>query len=135
MRLLADENVPARLVTLLNRLGQHAVDLRDYGLGGSSDREVLAFADENDWVLLSLNKFKKDPDRRDALDAMAKGARILRITAKGLARQEQALQRRIDEVEDAFAKDPSLSRATIMNNFQVRYETRLEIERLMAGDH
>jgi len=66
---------------------------------------------------------------------MAMGALVLRMTAKGLARQEQALQRRIDEVEDAFAKDPSLSRATIMNNFQVRYETRLEIERLMAGDH
>ncbi len=48
MRLLADENVPARLVTLLNRLGQHVVDLRDYELGGSSDREVLAFAHEND---------------------------------------------------------------------------------------
>ena len=66
---------------------------------------------------------------------MAMGARILRMTAKGLARQEQALQRRIDEVEDAFAKDPSLRRATIMNNFRVRYETRLEIERLMPGDH
>ena len=131
MRLLADENVPASLVNWLNRLGHHAEDLRDFGLGGSGDRVVLAYTLENNWILLSLNKFKKGPDRRDALEAMANGARILRLTARGLTRQEQALEQCIGEVEESFEKDPFLRRVTIMNNFRVRYETEADIQHLM----
>ncbi len=131
MRLLLDENAPMGWLALLDQLGHHVEHVHQCGLRGQSDNEVLAFALAENFTLLSLNKFKKGPDRRDALSAMTNGARIVRVTAKGLSRQEQALERRLDEVEDAFEENPDLRRATIMNDFRVRYDTVPDIRRML----
>lgn len=120
-------------LALLNQLGHQVEHVYQRGLGGQSDKEVLAFALAENFTLLSLNKFKKGPDRRDALSAMINGARIVRVTAKGLSRQEQALERRLDEVEDAFEENPELRRATIMNDFRVKYDTVSDIRQMLEG--
>ena len=133
MRLLLDENAPMGWLALLDQLDHHVEHVYQHGLGGQSDKEVLAFALAENFTLLSLNKFKKGPDRRDALAAMTNGARIVRVTAKGLSRQEQALGRRIDEVEGAFQEHPDLRRATIMNDFRVRYDAVSDIRRMLEG--
>lgn len=133
MRLLLDENAPRSLLRVLHQLGHYAAHVEHRGLKGSSDKVVLAYALAEDFTLLSLNKFKRGPDRLDALEAMTKGARIVRVTAKGLRRQESAVEQLIAEVEASFERDSALRRATIMNNLQVRYDTLSDIERMLEG--
>lgn len=134
MQLLLDENAPVTWLSILHQLGHHAEHVEDHGLKGKSDEELFAFADEHELIVLSLNKFKRGPDRRAALTAMMAGSRIIRVTAKGLRRQEEALERGINEVGESLAKNPDLRRATIMNNFKVRYDTSEDIRRLLGRD-
>lgn len=134
MRLLLDENAPIQWLAVLHQLGHHAEHVTDRGLQGESDKVVLAFALAEDVTLLSLNKFKRGPDRRDALAAMLEGARIVRVTVRGLRRQELALERFVDEVEESFEQDSALRRATIMNNLRVRYDSVTDVRRMLEGD-
>ena len=131
MRLLLDENAPTQWLTILRRLGHYTEHVTDQGLRGRSDKEVLAFALSEDFTLLSLNRFKRGPDRLDALTAMTNGARIVRVTVRGLQRQERALERFIGEIEESFDKSPALRRATIMSNFNVRYDTETDIRKML----
>jgi predicted nuclease of predicted toxin-antitoxin system len=52
-RFLIDENLPRSLASHLRDLGFEAADVRDVGLRGHSDPEVLAYAVEQGLVLLS----------------------------------------------------------------------------------
>lgn len=133
MRLLLDENAPKSWLHLLTRLGHDAEHVIDRGWSGSGDRYVLERTMVEGFVLLTLNKFKTGADRRDALEAMTNGARIIRVTARGLARQERSLELRLAAVEEAFDADPLLRRVTIMNDFRLKYETEAEIRAKLEG--
>lgn len=77
MRLQLDENAPVQWLTLLRELKQDAVHVLHQGWASSSDKEIFEHAIEEDRVLLTYNKFKRDPDRRDALSAMLQGALVV----------------------------------------------------------
>ncbi len=53
LRLLADENVPKRLVKALKDLGIDVVRLQDLGLRGISDKEVISLAKDLERTILT----------------------------------------------------------------------------------
>lgn len=53
MRLLFDENLSYRLVSLLDDVYPDSVHVRDVGLVGSSDERVWAYAREHGLVIVS----------------------------------------------------------------------------------
>jgi predicted nuclease of predicted toxin-antitoxin system len=55
MRVLVDENLPRSLAGRLRQAGHDAIDLRERGLAGLSDTEVLALANSESRVLVSGN--------------------------------------------------------------------------------
>jgi len=46
LKLLADENIPKKLVTLLKRLGIDILRLQDLGIRGISDKELVNMAND-----------------------------------------------------------------------------------------
>ena len=135
MRLLLDENAPKAWVDILMGMEYQVERVVDRGLGGSSDQTVFALAIAEDLTVLTRNKFKRGPDRQDALTAMTNGTRIVCLTVKRISRQRHALEQYMSEVEDAFAADPLLRRVTIMNGFRLKYENEAEIRRKLEGHH
>ncbi|MEB3788866.1 MAG: DUF5615 family PIN-like protein [Desulfurococcales archaeon] len=53
LRLLADENVPKKLVTFLRRYGVDVTRLQDLGTRGISDRELVNIANELERIILT----------------------------------------------------------------------------------
>lgn len=127
MRLLLDENAPRQWLQLLREHGHDAVHVIDRGLVGASDDVVFEHAQRERRVLLTRNGFKRNPARRDSLNAMLEGLRIIRISARGLAHQAQGLRSRMGDVEAAFASQETLRRVTIMNDLNLRYEHQSDI--------
>jgi len=134
MRLLLDENAPKGWLDLLSDLAFDAEHVIDRGIGGTSDHVVFEHALAHGFIVLTLNKFKRGPDRLAALTAMTNGVRIICVTVKTLERQRYALQQSLSEVEAAFAADPSLRRVTIMNDLRLRRENEPEIRRKLEGE-
>ena len=134
MRLLLDEMVPLEFSGLLSDLGHRSQHVIVLGLSGSSDEEVFTYSLPRELVVLTFNKYKNEPDREAALTAMTRGQRIVCVTARGLQRQRQAISRCIADVESRFEEQSILRRATIMNNFQVRYEHVADIRKKLHGD-
>ena len=133
MHLLLDEMVPIDFTELLSDLGhqpQHVVSL---GLQGKSDRDIFAFARPLRLIVLTFNKYKNEPDRRDALTAMSRGQRIVCVTARGLLRQQEAIERKIGLVETYMRVLPVTRRATIMNDYRVRFESASDIRDSVSG--
>ena len=55
MKILCDENLPATLAAQLRAAGIDALDVRDCGLVGASDDEVLARSVEEERILLTMD--------------------------------------------------------------------------------
>jgi predicted nuclease of predicted toxin-antitoxin system len=55
MRLLLDNNLAPRLAVLLRDAGHHVEHVRDHGLQGAPDDEVLHFADTHALTLVSAD--------------------------------------------------------------------------------
>jgi len=53
LRLLADENIPKKLVTLLRQYGVDITRLQDLGIRGISDRELVNIANELERIVLT----------------------------------------------------------------------------------
>jgi predicted nuclease of predicted toxin-antitoxin system len=53
MRFLIDADMPRRTAGLLKTYGHEAVDVRDVGLGGTSDQEVAEYGRVNRMCLLT----------------------------------------------------------------------------------
>ena len=56
MRILADENVHTDIIQGLNQANLEVLSIRDIGLAGHKDREILEYSEENDLILLSGDK-------------------------------------------------------------------------------
>ena len=126
--------VPVELVELLEDLGYRSEHVITLGLSSSSDEEVFTYSLPRELVVLTFNKYKNEPDRKAALTVMTRGQRIVCVTAKGLQRQREAILRSIADVEVRFREQSVLRRATIMNNFQVRYEDVADIRKKLHGN-
>jgi predicted nuclease of predicted toxin-antitoxin system len=84
VRFLLDENQSPRIVAELEAAGHDAVHVRDVGLSGSDDRQVLAAADQTGRVLISA-----DTDFGEILAASSAGRPsviLLRIADQRRAR-------------------------------------------------
>lgn len=111
-------------------MGHQADHVIDRGWRGHSDDQIMQhIRDESFDALLATNKFKKGPDRRAALTGMTRGVRIIRVTARGLDRQQKALELHLNGVLVRFANDPDIRRATLMNDLRVSYESVHQIRR------
>ena len=53
LRLLADENIPKKLVTFLRQYGVDVTRLQDLGIRGISDRELVNIANELERIVLT----------------------------------------------------------------------------------
>ena len=68
------------------------------------------------------------------MEAMCNGLRIIRVTAKGLERMNAAVNLKIEDAEQAFAQDSTLRRLTIMNDYQVKHEYVVDLQRMLEDD-
>ncbi|MBM3119793.1 MAG: hypothetical protein FJ006_09680 [Chloroflexi bacterium] len=55
LKLLLDENIPPQAATELRQLGYDVLHLRDTGLRGCKDSELVAFAHDNGRCLVTLD--------------------------------------------------------------------------------
>ncbi len=53
LRLLADENIPKKLVTFLRQYGVDVTRLQDLGIRGISDKELVNIANELERIILT----------------------------------------------------------------------------------
>jgi len=53
MRFLIDEDLPRSIVSLLQRYGHEAVDVRDIGLRGAKDSQIASYVQRNDLCLVT----------------------------------------------------------------------------------
>ena len=96
LRLLADENVPKRLVKALKDLGIDVVRLQDLGLRGISDKEVISLAKDLERTILTRDvDFSK--------------AHLLRIAEFGVI--YIAYQPKKEEIPDVAARIAKVSKA------------------------
>ena len=56
MRILADENVHMDIIHGLNQANFEVLSVRDIGLAGYKDREILEYSEEHDLILVSGDK-------------------------------------------------------------------------------
>ena len=134
MRLLLDENAPKQWLPLLRDQGHDSVHVIDRGWAGAEDRAVFAHALDEERILLTRNGFKRNPAKREALEAMCDGLRIIRVTAKGLKRMIRAVAPNIEYAEQAFTQDSMLRRLTIMNDYQVKHEYVVDLQQMLEDD-
>lgn len=55
MKILCDENLPVSLAAELRSVGLDAVDIRERGLAGANDDQVLAYAQAEDRIIVTLD--------------------------------------------------------------------------------
>lgn len=55
-KIVIDEDLHRSVSEPLERLGYEPIDIRDYGLRGSTDQEVYAFAQRNEAAIISGDK-------------------------------------------------------------------------------
>ncbi len=56
MKFLADENISPTSVDYLRRLGFDAIHVREVGLKGKSDEEIMDYASKENRILLTLDR-------------------------------------------------------------------------------
>lgn len=56
MRFLVDENLSPRICTLLTAAGHHASHVRDQGMAGATDHQVLAAAAAEGYILITADR-------------------------------------------------------------------------------
>ena len=91
---LFDENAPPRLARSLRELGQNAVHVNELGLRNATDREVLRYAGERGWVMVSSDRMiLHRPHERALLAELNMGAFFLNDGVKGLCKIARTLYR------------------------------------------
>lgn len=80
MRFLIDEDLPRATDRLLRQYGHEAIDVRDIGLRGATDAEIVAYAQKHELCLLSGDI--GFADIRNYPPVKYSGIAILRLPAK-----------------------------------------------------
>ncbi len=104
---LFDENAPPRLARSLRELGQNAWHVSDLGLRGSPDREVLRYAGERGWVMVSSDRqILHRPHERAVLKELNMGAFFYNDTIRGLCRIARTTYRHFPEMKRLASTQP-----------------------------
>jgi len=53
MRFLLDADIPRSSAKVFRKLGHKVVDVRDINLGGATDEEIIKYAKENNFILVT----------------------------------------------------------------------------------
>ncbi len=104
MRFLLDEMYGEHVAELLRTRGHEAVHVRDVGLGGATDRDVLARAADERRTLVTENAADFLPllDQRQSAGMPMTPVLVARTAGRGVS---GALHTRLAEAIDAWAAD------------------------------
>ncbi|MDK2384506.1 MAG: DUF5615 family PIN-like protein [Candidatus Korarchaeota archaeon] len=102
LRLLADENVPKRLVTLLRREGVEVVRLQDLGLRGISDKSVVDVTNRLGYAILT-----RDSDYTATYFQEVRQG-VVYISYQPIKEEIPELARRIAEISKAREPKPGM---------------------------
>jgi hypothetical protein len=104
---LFDENSPARLVRSLRELGQNAWHVNDLGLRRAPDREVLRYAGERGWVMVSSDRqILHRPHERAVLKELNMGAFFFNDSIRGLCKIARTTYRHLPEMKRLASIQP-----------------------------
>jgi len=97
---LFDENAPPRLARSLRELGQNAWHVSDVGLRKAPDRDVLRYAGERGWVMVSSDRMiLHRPHERAVLKELNMGAFFFNDGIKGLCKIARTTYRHWPEMK------------------------------------
>lgn len=105
MKLLLDQNISYRLVSILEPFFPGAAQVKRLGLTDKTDREIWTFAKANDYILVTF-----DSDFYDLSMTFGSPPKLIWITAGNLTtrRVGDLLIARVDDIR-AFFHDPELT--------------------------
>ena len=103
LRLLADENIPKKLVTFLRRYGVDAIRLQDLGTRGISDRELVSIANKLERTILTRDADFTAPS---LLSLIRHG--VIHISYQPSKSEISRLAKRIASMADQLKPKPGL---------------------------
>ena len=138
MKLLLDEAVAPALATVLTALGHLSEHVRDLGIRGASDQEIVDRAQSYD-ALVTLDLHRQAPEWIAVNEAMLTSAKIIRLRFgqaedSGLMGQARSLIMKWSEIERAVLHEPGIRLVTVSRaGSSVRTLTSDEIEELLQA--
>ena len=136
MRLLLDEAMAPGLAGILTALGHPSDHIRDLGMSGTSDAEVVQRAMDYD-ALLTLDLHRQASEWIAVNSAMLSGANVVRLRFRSrevssLLSQTQAILRKWSEIEHLVTERDDARLVTVSRaGSQVRVQTVDEIEDIL----
>lgn len=137
MRRLLDEAMSPALAAVLTALGHPSDHVRDLGIRGASDQEIVDRAQGYD-ALVTLDPHRQGPEWIVVNEAMLTSAKIIRIRFgraedSGLMAQARSLIARWSEIEQAVLREPAVRLVTVATGRKPRTQTLAEIEELLRA--
>ena len=140
MRLLLDEATVPQLANVLTALGHPSQHIRDLGMSGASDQEVVSRARDYD-ALLTLDLHRQQREWLVVNEAMVLTTKVIRLRFGsredgGLMDQTRALVMKWSEIEHAVLDRDDARLVTVSNaGSRVRVMTADQIIGMVAGRH
>lgn len=140
MRLLLDEATVPQLANVLTALGHPSQHVRDIGISGASDQEVVNRARDYD-ALLTLDLHRQQREWLVVNEAMVLATKVIRLRFGsnqdgGLMDQTRALVMKWSEIEHAVLDHDDARLVTVTNaGSRVRVMTADEIVGILAERH
>ncbi len=137
MRLLLDEATVPQLACVLTALGHPSQHIRDLGIAGASDQEVVSRARDYD-ALLTLDLHRQQREWLVVNEAMVLATKVIRLRFGnkedgGLMDQTRALVMKWPEIEYAVLDHDGARLITVSNaGSRVRVMTSGEITDMVA---
>lgn len=137
MRLLLDEATVPQLARVLTALGHPSQHIRDLGIAGASDQEVVSRARDYD-ALLTLDLHRQQREWLVVNEAMVLATKVIRLRFGskedgGLMDQTRALVMKWPEIEHAVLDRDDARLITVSNaGSRVRVMTSDEITEMVA---
>ncbi len=103
LKLLADENIPKKLVTLLRQRGVDIIRLQDLSIRGISDRELVNIANNLDRTILTRDADFTAPG---LLSLMRSG--VVYISYQPSKNETETLAKRIASIANQLKPKPGL---------------------------
>ena len=138
MRLLLDEAMSPALAAVLTALGHPSDHVRDLGIRGASDQEIVDRAGSYD-ALVTLDLHRQGPEWIAVNEALLTSAKIIRIRFgqvedSGLMGQARSLIMKWSEIEQSVLHEPDVRLVTVSRSGSlVRRSTSHEIQGLLQA--
>ncbi len=138
MRLLLDEAMSPALAGVLTALGHPSDHVRDLGIRGASDQEIVDRARGYD-ALVTLDLHRQGPEWIVVNEALLTSAKIIRIRFgqaedSGLMGQARSLIMKWSEIEHPVLHEPDVRLVTVSRSGSlVRRSTSDDIQELLRA--